>query len=89
MTCGIFFYHFIGTETVVYTYISIDLLVSSSMNVSLRGHDRMSVQSVHITNKVVSSNPTHGEVHSIQHYLIKFIGGFLRFSPLIKLTPTL
>ena len=26
-----------------------------------------------ITNEVVSSNPTHGEVYSIQHYVIKFI----------------
>ena len=37
-----------------------------------------------ITTKVVSSNPVHGEVYSIQHYVIKFVsdlrqvGGFLR-----------
>ena len=37
-----------------------------------------------MTTKVVSSNPAHGEVYSIQHYEIKFvndlrlIGGFLR-----------
>ena len=42
------------------------------------------VQSVPITTKVVSSNPVHGEVYSIQHYVIKFVselrqaGGFLR-----------
>jgi len=42
------------------------------------------VQSVHITTKVVSWNPIHGEVYSIQHYVIKFVsdlrqvGGFLR-----------
>jgi hypothetical protein len=29
------------------------------------------VQSVPIITKVVSSNPTHGEVYSIQHYVIK------------------
>jgi hypothetical protein len=29
------------------------------------------VQSVPITTKVVSSNPVHGEVYSIQHYVIK------------------
>ena len=29
------------------------------------------VQSVHITIKVVNSNPVHGEVYSIQHYVIK------------------
>jgi len=31
------------------------------------------VQSVPITNKVVSSNRVHGEVYSIQHYVIKFV----------------
>jgi len=49
-------------------------------------------QSVPITTKVVNSNPTHGEVYSIQHYVIKFVSdlrkvsGFLRFLPPIKLT---
>jgi len=33
---------------------------------------QLSVQSVHITNKVVSSNPAHGEEYLIQHYVIKF-----------------
>jgi len=42
------------------------------------------VQSVPITTKVVSSNPAHGEVYLIQHYVIKLVsdwrqvGGFLR-----------
>ena len=42
------------------------------------------VQSVTITANVVSSNPAHGEVYSIQHYVTKFIrdllqvGGFIR-----------
>ena len=45
--------------------------------------DNSTFQSVPITTKVVSSNPVHGEVYSIQHYVIKFlsdlrqIGGFL------------
>jgi hypothetical protein len=49
-------------------------------------------QSVPITTKVVNSNPTHGEVYLIQHYVIKFVSdlrkvsGFLRFIPPIKLT---
>ena len=30
-------------------------------------------QSVHITTKVARSNPAHGEVYSIQHYVIKFV----------------
>ena len=32
----------------------------------------LTVQSVPITTEVVSSNPVHGEVYSIQHYVIKF-----------------
>ena len=56
---------------------------------------QLPVQSVPITTKVVSSNPVHCEVYSIQHYVIKFVsdlrqlGGFLRvlqFPPPIKLT---
>jgi hypothetical protein len=31
------------------------------------------VQSVPITTKVVSLNPVHGEVYSLQHYVIKFV----------------
>ena len=55
-------------------------------------------QSVPICIKVVSSNPTHGEVHSIQLYVIKFVsylwqvGGFLQvlwFPSPIKLTATI
>ena len=44
------------------------------------------MQSLPITTKVVSSNPVHGEVYSIQHYVIKFVSdlrqvvGFLRYS---------
>jgi hypothetical protein len=50
-----------------------------------------------ITN-VVSLNPAHDEVYSIQHYVIKFVSdlrqvdGFLRvlgFPPTIKLTATI
>ena len=51
---------------------------------------QLPVQSVHITIKVVSSNPVHGEAYSMQHYVIKFdsdmrkVGGFhrvLQFPP--------
>jgi hypothetical protein len=51
-----------------------------------------------VTKFVSFSNPAHGEVYSIQHYVIKFvsdlrqIGGFprvLRFAPEIKLTTTI
>jgi hypothetical protein len=51
---------------------------------------QLPMQSVPVTTNVVSSNPAHGEVYSIQHYVIQFVddlrqvGGFLRvllFSP--------
>jgi hypothetical protein len=66
-----------------------------------RGRDRMAVelqlpvQSVPITTKVVSLNPVHVEVYSIQHYVITYVSdlrqvcGFFRvlwFPPPIKLT---
>ena len=34
---------------------------------------RLPMQSIPITTKVVSLNPTHGDVYSIQHYVIKFV----------------
>jgi len=34
---------------------------------------QLPMQSVPITTKVVSSNPAHGEVYSIQHYVIEFV----------------
>ena len=43
------------------------------------------MQSVPITTKIVSSNPTHGEMYSIQHYVIKFVSGF---SPGIQVSST-
>ena len=56
------------------------------------------VQLVSITTKVMRSNPVHGEMYLIQHYVIKFVsylrqvGDFLlvlRFTSLIKLTATI
>jgi hypothetical protein len=50
---------------------------------------------VHIITNIVSFNPAHGEVYSIQHYMIKFdsdlqqVTGFpcvVRFPTQIKLT---
>ena len=41
-----------------------------------RGHDRMVVgftTTYEISTKVVSSNLAHGEVYSIQHYVMKFL----------------
>ena len=34
---------------------------------------QLPVHSVPITTKVVGSNPVHGKVYSIQHYVIKFV----------------
>jgi hypothetical protein len=59
---------------------------------------QLPVQSVPITTNVTNSNPAHGKVYSIQHYVIKFVSdlgqidGFLlvlRFPPPIKLTATI
>ena len=54
------------------------------------------MQSVPIITKVVSSNPSHGVVYSIQYYVITFVSDLrqvgciflvFRFTPPIKLTP--
>jgi hypothetical protein len=59
---------------------------------------QLHMKSVPITTEGVSSNPTTGEVCSIQHYVIQFVidmrdfGGFLRvprFPHPIKLTSTI
>jgi hypothetical protein len=38
---------------------------------------QLPMQSVPIITNIVSLNPTHGEVYSIQHYDIKFVSDFL------------
>ena len=59
---------------------------------------QLPMQSVPIITDVVSSNPAHGEVYSMQHYVIKFVsdlrqvGCFLQvllFPPPIKLAAPL
>ena len=53
---------------------------------------QLPVQSVPINIKDVSSNPAHGEMYSIQHYLIKFdsdlwqVGGFPRLLRFVSST---
>ena len=48
-----------------------------------------------VTTNDLTSNTGHGEVYSIQHYVIKFVSdllqvcGFLRFPPPIKVTAML
>ena len=59
-----------------------------------RGRDLL-VQSMNITVKMVSSNPAHGEVYSMQHYEITFVSdlwkvsGFLLFPTQIIFTDTI
>ena len=40
-----------------------------------------------ITANVVSSNPAHGEVYSIQHYVIKFVSDLRQISGFSPGTP--
>jgi hypothetical protein len=54
----------------------------NSFHINNRCRDRMVVgftnmQSVHITTKVVSSKPVHGDLYSIQYYVIKFVSEIL------------
>ena len=76
----------------MYPYIIGAIVIVCKFNLQLP------VQSVPITTKVVSLNPVHGKVYSIQHYVIMFVsnlrhvGGFLwvlPFLPSIKLNATI
>ena len=42
------------------------------------------MQSVPITPNVVSSNPAHGKMCSIQHYAIKFVSDFRQVNAEVK-----
>ena len=80
----------------VVTKAGLTVSLQSNIYRGLHGRDHMIVgfttkQSVPITTNIVSLNRVHGEVCSIQHYVINFwqIDGFigvLRFPPSIKLT---
>jgi hypothetical protein len=45
------------------------------------------VQSVPITTKIVSLNPVHGDVYSIQHYVIKFVSDLRQVDSFLPDTP--
>ena len=55
-----------------------------------RGRDHMVVglmlpmQSVPVTTNVMSLNPTHGKVHSIQFYVIKFVSDLRQIGGLLQ-----
>ena len=58
-------------------------ILSYALNIifKLRGrrcHDHMVVTISATTTKVVSSNPTHGEVYLIQYYATKFVSDLLQ-----------
>ena len=55
------------------TSIKMNNRVPSSCDRMVVGFTTTCVISAYITTKVVSSNPVHGEVYSIQHYVIKFV----------------
>jgi len=46
------------------------------------------MQSVYITTNVARSNPAHGEVYSVQLYVIKFVSDFGWFSPVSSTNKT-
>jgi hypothetical protein len=78
--------------------MEIDLIKQGAVVIIWYLDFQLPVQFVPITTNGVSSKSVHGEVHSIQHYVIKFVSdlwqvcGFLqvlRIPPLIKLTATI
>ena len=54
-------------------FIHLQILYSKCFLLPHAGFYLYSVQSVLITTNVVSSNSVHGEMYSIQHYVIKFV----------------
>ena len=79
-------------------------MTNSKVYIMIRGHpyrDSMVVgftTTCAITTNVVISNSTHGEMYSIQHFVITFVSDLqqvecfllaLRFPPTIKLTATI
>jgi hypothetical protein len=45
---------------------------------------QLPVQSMSITTDILSSNPAHGKVYSIQHYVIKFVSDFQQVSGFLQ-----
>jgi len=87
---SMFLLHFV----LVKTFGDVNLLICTPfpINICLSQCDKMlicrvAMQSEPTTSNVVSSNPVHGEVNSIQHYVINFVsdlrqvGGFFPGTP--------
>ena len=49
---------------------------------------QLSVQSVPLTTKGLSSNPVHGEVYSIQHYVITFVSDLRQVGGILQVSST-
>ena len=91
--------YILATKSDISNFVVILIYLSSDIVVIVWLFDlQLPVQSVPVTTNVVSSNPVHGEVYSIHHYVINFVsdlrqvGGFLlvlRFPPPIKLAATI
>jgi hypothetical protein len=69
MVCDLWFMVFNTTFNNISATLWLSYLLVEETGVPVQLH----VQSVPITNKVVSLNPVHGEVYLIQHYVIKFV----------------
>ena len=76
-----------------YIHINIYNLQFNNWSKQNKGLDlQLPVHSVPIITKIMSSNPAHGEIYSIPHYVIQFISDLqqsvrvLPFPPPIKLT---
>ena len=82
-------FYFVVSKKIIYLHVH--YLRTGAVKVVWWLDLELPMQSVAITTNVVSSNPTHGDVYSIQHYVIKFVSilqqvsGFLWFPPPIKL----
>jgi hypothetical protein len=69
-------------------WLKIEMLVSRLMKFNLRNllteFILLIVSFCHFDTKIVSSNPVHGEVYSIQHYVIKFVSDLGQVSSFLR-----
>jgi hypothetical protein len=67
--------YLLGTPISCIDLLDLSVLVKGAVVVVivLKLDLQLPVQSVPITTKIVSLNHIHGEVYSIQHYVIKFV----------------
>jgi len=77
--------------TVVSFHMFVEIKNIKAMFFSQFFNLQLLVQSVPITTKIVSLHPIHGEVYSMQHYVIKFLSNLrgTRFPPPKELIATI